>query len=375
MTKSCTPFLRNLSTSDSSSRCSPLQSSFAPTPRSTPFDASFTCLGFLPSSRLHSYAATFRLGSQAFATFRPPVFATARRLSPHTSLQAYSIPQPRPGSLPVQGILSTRSHHFLIGRSCPRRWTSPRSPTFAGWPHDVVLDFEALIRARPRSTYLRYSQRHVPLPSSGPSPPGTDSLRSVAAYPRPPLTTSTACTFAFAIAPAARPQRISREEHDGYVSAPPACSSFRTVSPNPPCDLSSSPSARLPASWTLAQHAHARKLPIVFEPSKLTHLWFPADELLSTATRRTVSRAMSCVGDALRTQSPASRARHSTHPPHGCPQDRPCLRRTTRAVTRSICRASTNDSDSCPSDPAALPASSPPWLPKKMNPLGDKLTA
>jgi len=151
------------------------------------------------------------------------------------------------GHYPFRGILSARSHHFLIGRSCPRRWTSPRSPAYAGWPHDVVLDFEALIRARPRSTYLRYSQRHVPLPSSGPSPPGTDSPRSVAAYPRPPLTTFTACTFAFAIAPAARPQRISREEHDGYVTAPPACSSFRAVSPNPPCDLSTGPSARLPA--------------------------------------------------------------------------------------------------------------------------------
>jgi hypothetical protein len=115
----CIPFPRNLSTSSSSSLCSPLQSPFASAPRSTSFDASFTCLGFPPSSRHHSSAATFRAGSHACATFRPPVFSTARRFTPRPSLQVYSIPQPRPGSLPFRGILSTRSHLFLIGRCAP----------------------------------------------------------------------------------------------------------------------------------------------------------------------------------------------------------------------------------------------------------------
>jgi hypothetical protein len=74
---------------------------------------------FLPSSRHHSHAATFRVGSHAFATLRPPAFTTARRFSPRTSLQAYFIPQPRSGSAPVQGSSLLAQPPFLIGRSYP----------------------------------------------------------------------------------------------------------------------------------------------------------------------------------------------------------------------------------------------------------------
>lgn len=114
-------------------------------------------------------------------------------------------------------------------------------------PLGPVLDFEAFIHARPRSPWLRYSQRHAPLPSSGSSPPGPHFQQLIAVTCDAPLTTSAPCTFAFAIAPGARPQRVSRRKPDGHVSVPPACSSFRAVSPNPPCNSTSVPSARLPA--------------------------------------------------------------------------------------------------------------------------------
>jgi hypothetical protein len=83
------------------------------------------CLGFSPSSRHPSSAATFRAGSQACATFRHPVFSTARRFSPHSSLQAYFIPQPRPGSRPFRGFsphTATLPHRKELP---PGRWTSP----------------------------------------------------------------------------------------------------------------------------------------------------------------------------------------------------------------------------------------------------------
>lgn len=242
----CIPFPRNLSTSSSSSLCSPLQSPFASAPRSTYFDASFTCLGFPPSSRHHSSAATFHAGSHACATFRPPVFSTARRFTPRPSLQAYSIPQPRPGSLPFRGF-SPRAATCSSSDGVPPPLVRTKLTDLRRLPLDPVLDFEAFIHARPRSPWLRYSQRHAPLPSSGSSPPGPHFQQLIAVTCDAPLTTSAPCTFAFAIAPGARPQRISGRKPDGHVSVPPACSSFRAVSPNPPCDFTSAPSARLPA--------------------------------------------------------------------------------------------------------------------------------
>jgi hypothetical protein len=52
------------------------------------------------------------------ASIRPQVFATSRRLLPLSSLQAYFIPQPRPGSVFVQGLLSRRSHPSSSEGAC-----------------------------------------------------------------------------------------------------------------------------------------------------------------------------------------------------------------------------------------------------------------
>src|SRR5262245_34185887 len=71
----------------------------------------FTCLGSLslfatPLER--GYDSSRRIPRTA--SFRPQVFATSRRLLPLSSSRACFIPQPRPGSSFVQGLLTRRSH-------------------------------------------------------------------------------------------------------------------------------------------------------------------------------------------------------------------------------------------------------------------------
>jgi len=175
------------------------------------------CLGFSPSSRHHSCAATFRSGSHAGATFRHPVFSTARRFTPRSSLQAYFIPQPRLGSLPFRGF-SPRAA-TLPHRKEPASRPLNRSvlTDLRRLPHDSALDFEAFIRARQRSMRLRYSQSRTSLPSSGSSPPGsryprliivTDDLRSRRFRSGPSLSRSLGSSV-LSVSPASNPMNAS----------------------------------------------------------------------------------------------------------------------------------------------------------------------
>jgi hypothetical protein len=141
--------------------------------------------GFLPSSRLHACAATFRDGSHAFATVRPQVFSTSRRFSPRTRLRAYFIPLPRPGSRSFRGF-SPRA------ATLPHREEPAPRPLILGpltrlrrLPSPKDLDFEAFIHARPRSLLRSYSPRSMPLPSSSFSPPGPHSPKWAPDYPEP----------------------------------------------------------------------------------------------------------------------------------------------------------------------------------------------
>lgn len=130
---------------------------------------------------------------------------------------------------------------------CPRRWSGSSSPTCAG-----CRSIQSST-SRPLSTRGRVHRGSVIHRDTSRSPHRVHLLQARIFSSRSqltcdtPLATSAPCTFAFAIVPGARPQRISRRKPDGHVSVPPACSSFRAVSPNPPCNFSSAPSARLPA--------------------------------------------------------------------------------------------------------------------------------
>lgn len=132
----------------------------------------FTCLGSLSlfaTSLERGYVFSQRLPRAA--SIRPQAFTTSRRLLPLSSSWAYSIPQPRPGFLVVQGLLSQRSHPsssegaFLLAvASPPLVFASRLSPSRAR-PRAVPLGFEASIRAGPRSSgpVIHLAQSRSPL--------------------------------------------------------------------------------------------------------------------------------------------------------------------------------------------------------------------
>ena len=117
-------------------------------------------MGFSPSSRHHSSAATYVRGRshaplRSVRRFSQPLDgffrARARGLVPSRCHVQ--------GSLSVQGLLSRRSLHFLFGSSFLHAVAaSPlveHAPTFAGScsrPRTMPLDFEAFIHAWPRSS-------------------------------------------------------------------------------------------------------------------------------------------------------------------------------------------------------------------------------
>jgi hypothetical protein len=72
---------------------------------------SFACLPVsFPLRDITRARRHFRWASHRPASLRPQAFSTSRRFFPLSSLQAYFIPQPRPGSVSSRGLLSPRSH-------------------------------------------------------------------------------------------------------------------------------------------------------------------------------------------------------------------------------------------------------------------------
>jgi len=104
--------------SDSFSRVlSPLRSIFAVSP-CCPSQGRYPAFGFLPSSRHHRRCPLAREFFRAPTTFRPQVFSTSRRFAPPSALQAYCIPQPRPGLLRSGGSPEPQPS-WLVASPCP----------------------------------------------------------------------------------------------------------------------------------------------------------------------------------------------------------------------------------------------------------------
>jgi len=171
----------------------------------SPFGPSFTCLGSLPSSRLHSSAATFsrRLPRPRFG----PSSGFLNLSTFFSALQLTGLFHPAATSRvsPVQGLLSPCSHPSSSEGACPQAVGPPRLTRLRRLPSPSDLGFEAFIRTRPRSRQRSYSPRCPPLPSSGCSPPGPHFPPQVPAYPEP----STLDVTSRSLRLRARPQRPS----------------------------------------------------------------------------------------------------------------------------------------------------------------------
>ena len=139
--------------------------------------------GSLPSSRHHRSASTRREGCQAFASFRPQVFATSRRFPPPSGFAGFFHPAATSRVVAVQGLLSPRSGAGSSPARSPlslppRALTGPclGSPlsrsTGRRMPRSGCLDFEAFLRAGQRCLRFGYQPPRRPLPSSVFSPPG-----------------------------------------------------------------------------------------------------------------------------------------------------------------------------------------------------------
>jgi len=137
----------------------PLQSAYASSPRSPPFGASFTCLGFRPSSRHHPCAATHprRLPRHRFVPSSG--FHSLSTSSSALGLAGLFHPAATSRDLPVQGLLSPRSHPSSSEGVCPPAVAPPRAdrlspaatrcgPRLRGLhPREAAFDTEQLFTA------------------------------------------------------------------------------------------------------------------------------------------------------------------------------------------------------------------------------------
>jgi hypothetical protein len=222
-----------------------------------------------------------RDSSHAIASFRPQAFSAFRRLPPRSGLQACFIPQPRPGSLPFRGF-SPRAATLPLRKDVPPgRCFRCVLTDLRRLPHASDLGFEALIRARPRSMQHSYSPHCTPLPSSGSSPPGPHSPRSITFYWRSPLTTFLSPHLRFRDRASSSSSASLPRKAWLCVSASPTCSSFRaflqisvlvTPAHRPlPCDESirdPPPSARLPSRRALFPERTPIRLPFSTRTSR-----------------------------------------------------------------------------------------------------------
>jgi len=129
----------------------------------------FFCLIAPSASRVRCHG-----GFHATAAFRPQVFATSRRLAPHDTLRAYSIPLARPG-FSLQGLPLARSRLALSPRPCPLVVTASAPPLARR--NRPKLRFRALLPWRVRCVRSTIKRTEHPIPSwAFPSPRHT-SLR------------------------------------------------------------------------------------------------------------------------------------------------------------------------------------------------------
>jgi hypothetical protein len=211
---------------------SPLQSSFASSPRSTPFGASITCLGSWPSSRHHPNAAT---SSRQLPS--PPLRSVPGFLSLSTVCSALGLaglfhPAATSRVLPFRGFSPRAATLPLRKEVPPCRCSAAPSPTFAGCR---ALRISA---SRPSSARGRVRYNAVIHRAARRSPPRVRLLQARTSFGRSRFTCDLRSrrfsrrAFASAIALRARPQRISRQKPGVCVSASARLLELSSLPPN-----------------------------------------------------------------------------------------------------------------------------------------------
>ena len=137
---------------------------------------------FLASSRHQHPGSARHDGFHAIAAFRPQVFATSRRFAPRDALQAYFIPQARPG-FSLQGVSLARSRSDSSPKPCPLVVTASDPPLARRTR--PKLRFRALLPWRVRCVRLTVKQSERPIPSWAFPSPRLASLRSWVAFLQP----------------------------------------------------------------------------------------------------------------------------------------------------------------------------------------------
>jgi hypothetical protein len=224
---------------------SPLQSSFASSPRSTPFGASITCLGSWPSSRHHPNAAT---SSRQLPS--PPLRSVPGFLSLSTVCSALGLaglfhPAATSRVLPFRGFSPRAATLPLRKEVPPCRCSAAPSPTFAGCR---ALRISA---SRPSSARGRVRYNAVIHRAARRSPPRVRLLQALTSSvdrSLPAISAHDVGSFApslFAIARRARPQRLSRRSLASrlrfarlleFSSLPPNLRARDSAPPQMPCD-------------------------------------------------------------------------------------------------------------------------------------------
>jgi hypothetical protein len=146
-------------------RQAPPQSSFDSTTALT-FRCEQGLPGFLPSSRHHCSAST-RTGVP-----ESPLGSVLRRSQPLDGLLRSAPREPISShnrvqdARPFRGLATLHRLRPHRPKMPPCRWTQARSPTNR-WPQTKLLDFEALLHTKPRSTGSVVKPHQRTLPSSG----------------------------------------------------------------------------------------------------------------------------------------------------------------------------------------------------------------
>jgi hypothetical protein len=215
-----------------SSASPPLQSAGRPDPARRPKSARHHVVGFVPHRSINTQSPLVDRAPKPGLAFRPRRFSRPRRFAPPRALQAYFIPQPRPG-FTLQGFLfATQQRHLIDDAlpSCRSRQTPAADCSTAPASDTRLQGFAPSSDSKPLGEWLN-SPNFDPLLCFHSL--GFFSARLGTAFTAPPLTTF-AGEYSLCTLPLAPSVSISARPDDPSLDHPPV----RDFQPGFPADRS-----------------------------------------------------------------------------------------------------------------------------------------